>query len=89
MSLQIQLKRHEIFSVNLYLISYQQLLLHQIILINKHLIKNMLFCSDKQVPGKLILFEFLSCKCCMKHYSLLQKRKSKKHPSHLIHFVKA
>jgi len=39
------MKRHEIFSVNLYLISYQQLLLHQIILINKHF-KNMLLCSE-------------------------------------------
>lgn len=39
MSFQIQLKRHEIFSVNLYLISYQQFLLHQVILINEHLTK--------------------------------------------------
>lgn len=39
MSFQIQLKRHEIFSVNLYLIGYQQFLLHQVILINEHLTK--------------------------------------------------
>lgn len=39
MSFQIQLKRHEIFSVNLYLISYQQFLLHEVILINGHLTK--------------------------------------------------
>lgn len=39
MSFQIQLKRHEIFSVNLVFISYQQFLLHQVILINEHLTK--------------------------------------------------
>lgn len=39
MLFQIHLKRHEIFSATWYLIGYQQFLLYQIILINKHLTK--------------------------------------------------
>lgn len=58
MSFQIQLKRHEIFSVNLYLIGYQQFLLHQVILINEHLTKICCFAVKFLITKAITLLIF-------------------------------
>lgn len=55
MSFQIQLKRREIFSVNLYLLSYQQFLLHQVTLINGHLTKTHCFAVKFLITNTITL----------------------------------